>query len=138
MSIVSTKQRSRTGCEPLNDTEEQMKSIIYTILLMAISSHGLANPKPTTSEVLLDNEAVQVIRLTYPAGTESGMHTHEFPNRVVYVVRGGTLELVPADGQGKSQVLRIADGEAVYMPAVTHNVKNIGDEEIIIIETEIK
>jgi mannose-6-phosphate isomerase-like protein (cupin superfamily) len=115
-----------------------MKSIIYTIFLMIISTPGLADPKPATSEVLLDNQAVQVIRLTYPAGTESGMHTHKFSNRVVYFVRGGTMELVPADGQGKSQVLKVADGEAVYMPAVTHNVKNIGNSEVVIIETEIK
>jgi quercetin dioxygenase-like cupin family protein len=115
-----------------------MKSIIYTILLTIISSAGFADPKPAISELLLDNQAVQVIRLAYPAGTESGMHTHEFPNRVVYFVKGGTLELVPADGQGQSQVLIVADGEAVYMSATTHNVKNIGDEEMIIIETEIK
>ena len=115
-----------------------MKSIIYTIFLMIISTPVLTDPKPATSEVLLDNQAVQVIRLTYPAGTESGMHTHKFSNRVVYFVRGGTMELVPADGQGKSQVLKVADGEAVYMPAVTHNVKNIGDNEVVIVETEIK
>jgi len=105
---------------------------------MIISTLSLADPKPATSEVLLDNQAVQILRLTYPAGTESGMHTHKFPNRVVYFVRGGTMELVPADGQGKSQVLKVADGEAVYTPAVTHNVKNIGDSEVVIIETEIK
>jgi quercetin dioxygenase-like cupin family protein len=115
-----------------------MKSIIYTALLMAISSPGFADPKAGTSEVLLDNPQVQVIRLTYPAGTESGMHTHEFSNRVVYFIKGGTLELVPEDLQSQSQVLIIADGQAVFLPAVTHNVKNIGDSEIVILETEIK
>jgi quercetin dioxygenase-like cupin family protein len=115
-----------------------MKSIIYTALLMAISSPGIADPKAGTSEVLLDNPQVQVIRLTYPAGTESGMHTHEFSNRVVYFIKGGTLELVPEDLQSQSQVLIIADGQAVFLPAVTHNVKNIGDSEIVILETEIK
>ena len=115
-----------------------MKAIISLASLLLFSSSGFADPKLGTREVLLDNKAVQVVRLTYPAGTESGMHSHQFPNRVVYFVRGGTLELVPDDPQAKSQVLIVADGEAVYLPAVTHNVKNIGDNEIVIIETEVK
>jgi quercetin dioxygenase-like cupin family protein len=115
-----------------------MKSFTYAALLLVISSTGFADTKLGSREILLDNQAVQVIRLSYPAGTESGMHSHEFPNRAVYFVKGGSLELVPEDGQTPSQVLIVADGEALYLPAVTHNVKNIGDSEIVIIETEIK
>jgi len=66
------------------------------------------------------------------------MHTHEFPNRVVYFIKGGKLELAPADTQADSDVFVVGDGEAVYLPAVTHNVKNIGDDEIVILEVEIK
>ena len=115
-----------------------MKKTIYAAALLIISSTGFADAKPATREVLLDNQDVQVVRLTYPAGTESGMHSHEYPNRVVYFVKGGTLELVPEDAQTRSQVLMVADGEAVYLPAATHNVKNIGDNEIVILETEVK
>ncbi|HEY5775738.1 MAG TPA: cupin domain-containing protein [Xanthomonadales bacterium] len=115
-----------------------MRSLICTALLLVVSTSGFADPKLGTREILLDNQAVQVVRLTYPAGTESGMHSHEFPNRAIYFVKGGRLELVPEDGQARAEVLFVADGEAVYLPAVTHNVKNIGDNEIVIIETEIK
>jgi len=115
-----------------------MKSLLCFALLLACSSPGFADPTLGTREVLLDNEAVQVIRLTYPAGTESGMHTHEFPNRVVYFIKGGNLELVPADTQAESEVFVVGGGEAVYLPGVTHNVKNIGDDEIVILEVEIK
>lgn len=89
-------------------------------------------------EVLLDNEAVQVVRLVYPAGTESGMHQHQFPNRVAYFVKGGKLEIIPADDQKPARVMDVQDGETHYVPAATHNVRNIGDTEIVIIETEIK
>jgi len=115
-----------------------VKSIFYAALFLAISSPGFADALLGKREVLLDNQDVQVIRLTYPAGTESGMHSHEFANRVVYFVKGGSLELVPEDAQTQSQVLIVADGEAVYLPATTHNVKNIGDSEIVIVETELK
>lgn len=106
--------------------------------MLAFSSPVIAEPVMGTREVLLDNEAVQVVRLTYPPGTESGLHTHEFPNRVVYFVKGGNLQLIPADTGTKSETLIMGDGEAVYLPAVTHNVKNIGDDKIVILEVEIK
>lgn len=115
-----------------------MKSLLFMLLLLVFSLNGFAGSKQGTREVLLDNEAVQVVRLTYPPGTESGMHAHEFPHRAVYFVRGGTLELVPENPQAKSQVLIVTDGESAFLPAVTHNVRNIGDGEIVIVETEIK
>jgi len=115
-----------------------MKTLCCFALLLALSSTVSAEPKLGTREVLLDNDTVQVIRLTYPAGTESGMHAHEFPNRVVYFVKGGHLELAPADEKAEPDVLIVGDGQAIYLPAVTHNVKNIGKDEIVIIEVEIK
>lgn len=115
-----------------------MKSLCSFVLLLALSSSVLAEPKLGTREVLLDNEAVEVVRLTYPAGTESGMHSHEYPNRVIYFIKGGNLELVPEDAETEPQVLIIGDGETIYLPAATHNVKNIGDHEIVILEVEIK
>jgi mannose-6-phosphate isomerase-like protein (cupin superfamily) len=88
--------------------------------------------------VLLDNLAVEVVRLTYPAGTESGMHTHEHPNRVAYVVSGGALEMIPGDPEQPRQRLEVTDGQAIYLPATTHNVRNVGQTEVVLIETEIK
>ena len=108
------------------------------VLLIALSSPCLANAGSGTREVLLDNEAVEVVRLTYPAGSESGMHSHRHPNRVAYVVAGGTLEMVPGDTDQPTQSVEVADGQAIYLPAQTHNVRNVGDTDIVIIEIEIK
>ena len=89
-------------------------------------------------EIVLENEQVQVVRLTYPVGTESGMHNHAFANRVVYFVKGGTLTLVPKDTNKPSKTLTAVDGQTLYLPATTHNVRNIGNTEIVIVETELK
>jgi mannose-6-phosphate isomerase-like protein (cupin superfamily) len=115
-----------------------MKLIGVILILTAGSPACIADTDLGTREVLLDNPAVEVVRLTYPAGTESGMHTHEHPNRVAYVVRGGTLEVIPGDADKPRQILELTDGQAIYLPAATHNVRNAGDTEVIIIETEIK
>jgi len=115
-----------------------MKFIFIPILLFVFSSNSLANDKQGKRDVLLDNADVEVVRLTYPMGTESGMHTHIHPNRVVYFVKGGTLELTPKNKKQKPKVLNVSDGKTLYLPATTHNVKNIGNTEIVIVETEIK
>jgi quercetin dioxygenase-like cupin family protein len=47
--------------------------------------------------VLLDNDRVLMVRNTFPPGKSSGLHTHVYPQRTVYVVQGGRLQLQPAD-----------------------------------------
>jgi len=113
-----------------------MKFIL--IFLIVFSSISLANDKRGKREVLLDNSDVEVVRLTYPVGTESGMHTHIHPNRVVYFVKGGTLKLIPKDNKQKPKILNVSDGKTLFLPTTTHNVKNIGNTEVVIVETEIK
>ena len=113
-----------------------MKLIL--IMLLASPSIYFAENKLGTREVVLNNEKVEVVRLTYPAKSESGMHIHIHPNRVVYFVKGGKLELIPENKNEQSKVLDVKDGQTLFLPATTHNVKNIGDTKIIIVETEIK
>jgi len=89
-------------------------------------------------EVVLDNSDVEVVRLTYPIGSESGVHTHTYNNRVVYFVKGGKLILTPQDNRQPSTTLIAVDGQTLFLPATTHNVRNIGETEVVIIETELK
>ena len=57
---------------------------------------------------------------------------------VAYVVTGGELEMVPGDPEQPRQRLEVTDGQAIYLPATTHNVRNVGETDVVIIETEIK
>lgn len=111
----------------------------YTLLaaLFIASTSSFAATK-AKKEILLDNADVEVIRATYPAGSESGVHTHVYANRVVYFVKGGVLAITPEDTSKPDRIITVKDGQTLYMPGGTHNVKNIGDTEIIIVETEIK
>lgn len=115
-----------------------MRFMTCSIVLLLFSSLSFAEERLGTKEVLLDNDMVEVVRLTYPVGTESGMHSHKHPNRAAYVVKGGQLELIPEDQTKHPDVLTVPDGTALFLPASTHNVKNIGGTEVVIIETEIK
>ncbi len=110
-------------------------TFLATLLIFSTSSFAAIKAK---KEILLDNTDVEVIRATYPAGSESGVHTHVYANRVVYFVKGGVLAITPEDTNKPDRIITVKDGQTLYMPGGTHNVKNIGDTEIIIVETEIK
>lgn len=113
-----------------------LKSILALSFVVTFSCN--ADVSAGTREVLLDNERVEVVRLIYPVGSESGMHTHKHPYRTVYFVKGGKLEVVPDNKNEPAKILMVPDGKLLYMPASAHNVRNIGDSEVIIIENEIK
>jgi len=110
-------------------------TFLASLLIASTSSFAAIKAK---KETLLDNADVEVIRATYPAGSESGMHTHVYANRVVYFVKGGVLAITPEDTSKPDRIITVKDGQTLYMPGGTHNVKNIGDTEVIIVETEIK
>jgi hypothetical protein len=61
-----------------------------------------------------------------------------FSSQSLAEVKTGSREVVPGDPQQATRVFETPDGTASYLPAATHNVRNIGDTEIVIIETEIK
>ena len=110
-------------------------TFLATLLIVSTSSFAANKAK---KEILLDNADVEVIRATYPAGSESGVHTHIYANRVVYFVKGGKLAITPEDTSKPDRIITVKDGQTLYMPGGTHNVKNIGDTEVIIVETEVK
>lgn len=86
--------------------------------------------------ILLEDDKVQVVRLVYPPNTESGLHQHEFASRTIYVVKGGTLALISASGEQKE--ITVQAGQVMRVPAAEHNVRNIGDTVVELIETELK
>ena len=110
--------------------------MILIVLLTSLMFPVLA--AQATKKILLDNDKVQLVEVSYPPGTESGMHSHIYPSRVVYVVQGGTVELQPDNVELPSRTLTLETGNSLYLPAQTHNVINRGTTEVILLETELK
>ena len=107
------------------------------IFVMLLTMPTFAQKKSDKKEVLLDNDKVEVVRLTYPPGTESGIHGHKHPHRVIYVLEGGELELIDATSKTTKRVTVVKDS-VLYVPAATHNVRNVGDTQVKLLEVEIK
>lgn len=113
-----------------------MRFLVYAFAF--VSTMSMADSDEKQREVLLDNDEVEVVRLSYPPGSQSGMHSHQHPHRVVYVLEGGTIKLVPQDDSKPAQTLKVQAGTSLFRPAETHNVVNVGDTRVILLETELK
>lgn len=113
---------------------------IFSFLVTALLCVSLQASEPLLGkrEVLLNNDKVEMVRLTYPPGSESGVHSHPYAHRTLYVVEPGLLELIPADAPENRKVMDLQQGMALFLPGTTHNVRNVGDTTIVLLETEIK
>jgi quercetin dioxygenase-like cupin family protein len=90
--------------------------------------------KNMNSKVILDNEKVRVMVVEFAPGFEAPMHPD--PENVGYVLAGGKMEVTE---MGKEpMVVNLNEGEAMYMPAVTHMIKNVGTTTVKLIITTMK
>ena len=114
-----------------------MKYFIVFVLALSPSIFAFSVESGENNEMLLNNDKVEVVRLTYPPGTESGIHEHKYPHRVIYVLEGGELELIDTVNQTSKQITVVKDS-VLYVPAANHNVRNIGNTQVKLLEIELK
>ena len=94
------------------------------------------DPKIVASNVYTvvnENEKMRVVRVTFKVGETAKMHHH--PQHVIYVLKGGKLSLTSG---GKTQVIDLKEGSAVFMEAQDHEATNIGDSVVDMLVVELK
>ena len=90
---------------------------------------------PEIYEVLLENEAVKVMKVTFAPGQEDNMHDH-YPF-TFYLLDGGKAQVTMPDGKVNER--DIPSGFTGHNGlGVRHKVKNIGSKELNIILIEHK
>ena len=95
-----------------------------------VSAMDFVEAAPTQTKVLVDNDKVRVIHVTFKKGDKIPMHSH--PDIVVYVIKGGKIKFTNADGKVVESNLKA--GEVNYRPAVTHSHEHPEGGEAIVIE----
>jgi len=98
--------------------------------------------------ILFENEEVQVLDLRYEPGSVTPLHTHEYPHRVLYIEAGGILEISPGvksdDGllslvpDAELKRVKLTAGQTLWLPAATHQLRNVGKTFVRVIEVELK
>ena len=114
-------------------------SVLVLIFISCSSSkQGMLFPEkvsPEIYEVLLENEAVKVMKVTFAPGQEDNMHDH-YPF-TGYLLDGGKAQVTMPDGKVNER--EFPSGFIAHNGnGVRHKVKNIGSNDMNIILTEHK
>jgi hypothetical protein len=90
-------------------------------------------PEPVV-KVLAENDRVRVQESTYKPG--SGQSIRERPLAVIRVLKGGTMLRTFPDG--KTETIRLKDGQTIIREAVSYGNKNIGKTTIHLYIVQLK
>jgi len=86
-------------------------------------------------KVILDNDKVRVVEATFRPG-DAGAST-ERPQRVIHVMKGGTLTLIYPDG--KKEKLEFKAGETKVREATpAYSPKNEGKSDVVLLVVNMK
>jgi quercetin dioxygenase-like cupin family protein len=76
---------------------------------------------------------VRVLGVLFKPNDKAAMHSH--PDHVVYVLKGGKLKLTSS---GKTDVLDLKTGQAMFFKAQSHEAENTGKTDVDLLVVELK
>ena len=85
-------------------------------------------------KVILENPSVRILKITYTPGAKSAPHSH--PEAVVIPLVTSKVQFTGTDG--KSEERELASEAAMFVPAETHSVVNLGTGPVDAILVEFK
>jgi len=111
----------------------ELTQSIGELILMTENFHDPLEVASNVYKLKMENERVRVFEVTFKPGDKAAMHHH--PDHVVYVLMGGKMRLT---SMGKTDVLDLADGDAIFLKAQLHEAENIGQSTLELIVVELK
>ena len=94
------------------------------------------DPKDVANNVyrfIMENERVRVFNATFKPGEIAAMHHH--PDHVVYVLKGGKIKIT---SEGKTNVLDLETGKAIFLNEQVHEAENVGQSTLELLVVELK
>jgi quercetin dioxygenase-like cupin family protein len=85
------------------------------------------------SKPIMENDRVRVFKATFNSKEKAPMHHH--PDHVVYVLKEGKMKIT---FEGKSNILDLKEGQAMFLKAQDHEAENIGDSTVEMLIVELK
>ncbi len=115
-----------------------MKKLTLAVLLAAIpllaSAQDPVKVDPGHYKVILDNDAVRVLKVRLAVGEKSPMHSH--PDAIIVPLSAAKARFTMPDG--KTEGLDLVKETAAWTPASTHSPANVGTSELDGILVEFK
>jgi quercetin dioxygenase-like cupin family protein len=82
---------------------------------------------------IMENDRVRVLDVLFKPNDKAVMHSH--PDHVVYVLKGGKLKLTSS---GKTDILDLKTGQAIFLKAQSHEAENTGKTDVDLLVVELK
>jgi quercetin dioxygenase-like cupin family protein len=82
---------------------------------------------------IMENDRVRVLEVLFKPNDKAVLHWH--PDHVVYVLKGGKLKLTSS---GKTDVLDLKTGQAIFLKAQSHEAENTGKTDVDLLVVELK
>lgn len=101
-----------------------------------LAAQDAAKVEPAHYKVISENSEVRILRVHYgPHEKSAVMHSH--PDSVVVVLSGGGKTVFHLPG-GKTQVVEMKPGDAMFTPHTVHQPENMNDHAMDAIVIELK
>jgi quercetin dioxygenase-like cupin family protein len=82
---------------------------------------------------IMENDRVRVLDVLFKPGDKAVMHDH--PDHVVYVLNAGKINIKSG---GKTDVLDLKAGQAMFLKAQSHEAQNTGKTDLHLLVVELK
>jgi quercetin dioxygenase-like cupin family protein len=82
---------------------------------------------------IIENDRVRVLQVQLKPGDKAAMHSH--PDHVVYVLKGGKAKMTSS---GKTDILDMKTGQAIFLKALSHEAENTGNTDLDLLVVELK
>ena len=83
--------------------------------------------------LVMENDRVRVLEVVFKPNDKAIMHHH--PEHVVYVLKGGKMTLT---SEGKTSIMDLKTGQAIFLNAQNHEAQNIGSSVLDLLVVELK
>lgn len=118
-----------------------MKPVRFVLIACALATVTVAlaaqDPLKVAAgnyKLLVENAAVRIMQVNYPAGAKSVMHSH--PDVIAVVLQGGRMRFT--DAKGVNTDSDMANDSAVYMAATSHSNTNLGSTAMSVVLVEFR
>ena len=92
-------------------------------------------PEKANMTIHIDNERVLIKEWRFQPGDETGWHHHDY-DFVVLPRTNGRLQIVTKDDEGYRDI--VAGSCYTRLAGTEHNVTNVSDHEVVIMDVELK
>ena len=82
---------------------------------------------------IMENDRVRVLEASFKPGDKAIMHDH--PDHLVYVLSDGKINM---KSSGKTDVLDLKKGQAIFLKAQSHEAENTGKTDLHLLVVELK